>query len=165
MSDVTQCQICGNVTTDGRCVCVPDKPKAAPLEGFLEVSHEGIDSEGNEFLSCDMYFSKRNDKDIHVIEYSYAQALEQKCAELEAKCYELLMHNGEHGCGIANAIAKNKTLESRCQKLELALLKAKDHNSDALNGIVRGFHGEADRDVRKAQAVIKEALAHEEGEK
>lgn len=74
-----------------------------PREGYLELTVTGVDSDGNEFVKCDLYFEKRNNTDIHVIEKAAYDELEKK---------------GKLLCvALGNEMLKSKNLERRIEKL------------------------------------------------
>lgn len=73
---------------------------------------------------------------------SYAQRLMRQCVKMQAKIEVLDKKN--------NAMRK-------CLHLVLST------NSEALNGIIRGFNAEAEKDLRSSQSLIKEALKEIEG--
>ena len=60
-----------------------DKPKAAPLEFWLFKLDGGYYYHVREVTNV-------QDNDLHVIEYSYAQALESRCQKLEAGLQEIV---------------------------------------------------------------------------
>lgn len=65
--------------------------KQKPREGFLELLVDGTDSEGNEFTQCDLYYKKRNDTDIHVIEKAAYDKLLVRIERTKSAAYHALL--------------------------------------------------------------------------
>jgi hypothetical protein len=128
-----------------------EKPKAAPpRDWWIETSLGGpITGEGD---YATIHSKADSDFRVHVIEYSYAQALEAKCAELEARLWVAKDSQLRTYDGLTDKADKYDALESRCQKLEAALQFYADERH-----VKHSNYGPAIEDGTLA----RQALAHE----